>query len=83
VSGPVATIRFTGLPARVKDVQVWLPYNEITQVGALRTDAPVENVPQEGRRVWLHHGSSISHGSNAESPPPPGRRWPPPSATWN
>jgi len=25
-------------------------------------------VRDEGRRVWLHHGSSISHGSNAASP---------------
>ncbi|GAA4616427.1 SGNH/GDSL hydrolase family protein [Actinoallomurus liliacearum] len=66
--GPVGTVRFTGLPERVKDVEIWLPYNEITQVVALRTDAPVEAVPQGDRRVWLHHGSSISHGSNAASP---------------
>ncbi|WP_055490809.1 GDSL-type esterase/lipase family protein [Streptomyces sp. TP-A0356] len=65
--GPVGTVRFTGLPERVKDVEIWLPYNEITQLVALRTDAPVEAVPPGGRRVWLHHGSSISHGSNAES----------------
>ena len=25
-------------------------------------------MPGRGRRVWLHHGSSISHGSDAESP---------------
>src|SRR5690606_38701278 len=35
---------------------------------ALRTDAPVEPEPDRGRRVWLHHGSSISHGSNAATP---------------
>ena len=34
---------------------------------ALRTDAPVSPVPPAGR-VWLHHGSSISQGSNAASP---------------
>jgi hypothetical protein len=66
--GPVGTVRFTDLPERVKDVQIWLPYNEITRLVALRTDAPVESVPQGSRRVWLHHGSSISHGSDAESP---------------
>jgi hypothetical protein len=66
--GPVGTVRFTGLPDRVKDVEIWLPYNEITLLVALRTDAPVEPVPDGGRRVWLHHGSSISHGSDAESP---------------
>ncbi|MFF5259836.1 GDSL-type esterase/lipase family protein [Actinomadura viridis] len=66
--GPAATVRFTGLPGRVKDVEIWLPHNEITRLVALRTDAPVEPVPPGRRRVWLHHGSSISQGSDAESP---------------
>ncbi|MFF8710140.1 GDSL-type esterase/lipase family protein [Streptomyces sp. NPDC015184] len=66
--GPVGTARFTGLPARDKDVEIWLPHTEITELVALRTDAPVEPVPDRGRRVWLHHGSSISHGSNATRP---------------
>ncbi|MFG2141032.1 GDSL-type esterase/lipase family protein [Streptomyces sp. NPDC048650] len=66
--GPAGTVRFTGLPAGVKDVEIWLPPGEITELIALRTDAPVEAVPDHGRRVWLHHGSSISHGSNVESP---------------
>ncbi|MER7404106.1 GDSL-type esterase/lipase family protein [Streptomyces sp. NPDC000070] len=66
--GPVGTVRFTGLPAREKDVEIWLPHNETTELVALRTDAPVQPVPDRGRRVWLHHGSSISHGSDAASP---------------
>ncbi|AQZ69600.1 unnamed protein product [[Actinomadura] parvosata subsp. kistnae] len=66
--GPVGTVRFTGLPDRDKDVEIWLPHNETTELVALRTDAPVEPVPDRGRRVWLHHGSSISHGSDAASP---------------
>lgn len=66
--GPVGTVRFTGLPATVKDVEIWLPHNETTELVALRTDAPVEPVPDRVRRVWLHHGSSISHGSDAASP---------------
>ncbi|MFJ3877555.1 GDSL-type esterase/lipase family protein [Streptomyces sp. NPDC090077] len=66
--GPVGTVRFAGLPDRVKDVEIWLPHNEVTELVALRTDAPVEPVPDRGRRVWLHHGSSISHGSDAASP---------------
>ncbi|MFJ9411031.1 GDSL-type esterase/lipase family protein [Streptomyces sp. NPDC101393] len=66
--GPVGTVRFAGLPDRVKDVEIWLPYNEKTELVALRTDAPVEPAPAGDRRVWLHHGSSISHGSNAATP---------------
>lgn len=67
--GPVGTVRFSGLPDRVKDVEIWLPYNERTELVALRTDAPVEPVPDDERRPrWIHHGSSISHGSDAASP---------------
>ncbi|MFE1193854.1 GDSL-type esterase/lipase family protein [Streptomyces olivaceoviridis] len=66
--GPVGTVRFSGLPDTVKDVEIWLPHNETTELVALRADAPVEPVPDRGRRVWLHHGSSISHGSDAASP---------------
>ncbi|WP_042174754.1 GDSL-type esterase/lipase family protein [Streptomyces sp. NBRC 110035] len=66
--GPAGTARFADLPARDKDVEIWLPHTEITELIALRTDAPVEPAPDRGRRVWLHHGSSISHGSNASHP---------------
>ncbi|WP_369387011.1 GDSL-type esterase/lipase family protein [Streptomyces sp. CG1] len=66
--GPVGTLRFTGLPDTVKVVEIWLPYDETTELVTLRTDAPVEPVPDRGGKVWLHHGSSISHGSAAASP---------------
>ena len=66
--GPVATVAFTDLPARDKLVELWLPHQEMTELVALRTDAPVAPVAPGGRRVWLHHGSSISQGSNAASP---------------
>ncbi|MFI5979897.1 GDSL-type esterase/lipase family protein [Streptomyces sp. NPDC051555] len=66
--GPVGTLRFSGLADADKDVEIWLPHNESTRLVALRSDAPVEPAPDRGRRVWLHHGSSISHGSDAASP---------------
>lgn len=66
--GPPGTVRFTGLSDTMKDVEIWLPQTEVTELIALRTDAPVEPAPDHGRRVWLHHGSSISHGSSAASP---------------
>ncbi|MGW1094598.1 GDSL-type esterase/lipase family protein [Streptomyces sp. NPDC002455] len=66
--GPVGTLRFDGLSEGMKDLEIWLPHNETTELVALRTDAPVEPVSDRGRPVWLHHGSSISHGSDAASP---------------
>ncbi|MFH8804360.1 GDSL-type esterase/lipase family protein [Streptomyces sp. NPDC017936] len=66
--GRPGTLRFTDLPEGAKDIEIWLPHNETTELVALRTDAPVEPAPDAGRRVWLHHGSSISHGSDAASP---------------
>jgi hypothetical protein len=66
--GEPAVIEFAGLPEDDKEVEVWLPWNERTEVVALRTDAPVEPPPDSGRPVWLHHGNSISQGSNADGP---------------
>ncbi|PJN34408.1 lipase [Streptomyces sp. CB02959] len=67
-SGPSGTLRFADLPDGVKDIELWLPYGETTELLALRTDAPIEPVPDQGRKVWLHHGSSISHGTDAAGP---------------
>ncbi|MFF7256477.1 GDSL-type esterase/lipase family protein [Streptomyces microflavus] len=66
--GPVETLRFTGLADGEKDVEIWLPHDETTELVALRTDAPLLTPRPGGRPVWLHHGSSISHGSNAATP---------------
>ncbi|MFI6348219.1 GDSL-type esterase/lipase family protein [Streptomyces sp. NPDC050560] len=66
-AGPPGTARFTGLPGRDKHVEIWLPHTEVAELIALHTDAPVTAAPAGGRR-WLHHGSSISHGSNAAAP---------------
>lgn len=66
--GEPCTIVFEGLPARSKTVELWLPHHELTELVSLRADAPVEAAGASGRRVWLHHGSSISHGSNALTP---------------
>ncbi|CAM5385354.1 GDSL-type esterase/lipase family protein [Streptomyces badius] len=65
--GSPGTVSFTGLPAREKTVEIWLPYTETVELTGLRTDAPVEAPEPDGRPVWLHHGSSISQGSSAGS----------------
>ena len=55
------------LPPGEHDVEVWLPHNEETALVALRSDAELVPLPRTRRR-WLHHGSSISQGSNATRP---------------
>ncbi|MCP2263937.1 GDSL-type esterase/lipase family protein [Promicromonospora thailandica] len=70
--GPACTTTFTGLREGDKLVEVWLPHNESVELVELRTDAPVAPAEPAGP-VWVHHGSSISHGSNATSPT---RIWP-------
>lgn len=67
LAGAPGTIRFANLPHRLKSVEIWLPHNEITELIALRSDQSLEPSPIT-RPVWLHHGSSISHGSNAVHP---------------
>ncbi|WP_424186514.1 SGNH/GDSL hydrolase family protein [Actinokineospora sp. G85] len=67
-AGESGAVRFTGLPAVDKEVEIWLPHNETTRVSLLRTDAPVTPVGDRGRRRWVHYGSSISQGSNAAWP---------------
>ncbi|MDX8035407.1 SGNH/GDSL hydrolase family protein [Lentzea sp. BCCO 10_0856] len=71
-AGALCTTRFTGLAEGDKVVEIWLPHNETMDLVELRTDAPVRPVESD-RRVWLHHGSSISNGSNATTPT---RIWP-------
>jgi len=56
-----------GLGTHEKRIEMWLPHNESVELLDLRTDAPVAPVARAGR-LWLHHGSSISQGSNALAP---------------
>lgn len=55
------------LPAGEKVLEVWLPHDEQTEVVAVRADAALEPLADDRPR-WIHHGSSISHGSNAAHP---------------
>lgn len=52
---------------RVRHVELWLPHVESVELVSLAADAPLLPVPRAGR-TWVHHGSSISQGSNAATP---------------
>jgi hypothetical protein len=66
--GTPGSVRFDGLPEGDKTVEIWLPHDEVTELIALRSNAPLAPCPERERKRWLHHGSSISHGSNAQHP---------------
>jgi hypothetical protein len=72
VPGASDLVTVDDLPSGEKTIEIWLPHNEQVDLVALHSDAPVRPAPRTGP-VWLHHGSSISQGSNATSPT---RSWP-------
>ncbi|MEV6381860.1 hypothetical protein AB0M31_20880 [Streptomyces sp. NPDC051773] len=61
IPGEPGTVRFARLPAGMKDVELWLPQQTPTELVALRADGDVLAPLPDGRRRWVHHGSSISH----------------------
>ena len=66
-TGSSHTLEVSGLDSDVKPVEIWLPHNEIVELVELRSDAPLKT-EEETRPRWVHHGSSISQGSNATAP---------------
>ncbi|WP_189554467.1 GDSL-type esterase/lipase family protein [Streptomyces lavendofoliae] len=68
VPGEPGTVRFAGLPAGMKNVELWLPQQTPTELVALRADGEVLAPLPDGRRRWVHHGSSISHCLEADGP---------------
>ncbi|WP_220465653.1 GDSL-type esterase/lipase family protein [Microbacterium esteraromaticum] len=49
-------------------VVIWLPHNSWVEIRGMRASAPLLPAPSRGELTWLHHGSSISHGTNAAGP---------------
>jgi hypothetical protein len=52
----------------MKNVELWLPQQTPTELVALRADGDVLAPLPDGRRRWVHHGSSISHCIEADGP---------------
>lgn len=68
IPGEPGIVRFSGLPAGMKNVELWLPQQTPTELVALRADGDVLPPLPDGRRRWVHHGSSISHCIEADGP---------------
>ncbi|WP_072801763.1 GDSL-type esterase/lipase family protein [Rhodococcoides yunnanense] len=67
VSGTSDRITVDDLPHGAKRIEMLLPHNEQVDLIALYSDSEVKPATLTGP-LWLHHGSSISQGSNASSP---------------
>lgn len=68
IPGEPGTVRFSGLPVGMKDIELWLPQQTPTELLAMRADGDVLAPRADGRRRWVHHGSSISHCLEADGP---------------
>ncbi|MFT4729564.1 MAG: lysophospholipase L1-like esterase [Granulosicoccus sp.] len=67
--GPGVCFKFPGLPKGDKHIALWLPVNAETEIRGLSVDDHSFVKPIDGNKaVWIHHGSSISHCSEAQSP---------------
>jgi lysophospholipase L1-like esterase len=70
VHGDPSIVRFEGLPAGRKHVEIWLAQNASCMLRTLRLDdgATIGPPPASERRRWVHYGSSISHCMEADHP---------------
>ena len=67
IPGSDYVLSVDGLGRGRKRIEIWLPHNEPLELIELRSDAPVASDGRT-RPIWIHHGSSISQGSNATDP---------------
>lgn len=62
------TLALGAAPAGERSVQVWLPHNAVVTVLGVRADAAVRPAAPSSAPRWVHYGSSISHGIDADGP---------------
>lgn len=70
IRGNADTVWFDDLPNGDKRCEIWLPQNAFIELRSIEIDdAETLSAPSEdGRRRWIHYGSSISHCVEAEQP---------------
>ncbi|WP_251452585.1 GDSL-type esterase/lipase family protein [Microbacterium sp. Marseille-Q6648] len=70
VAGGSAVARFElgGTGRHERRVVLWLPQREAVEIRDVRADAPLTSAEPRELPRWWHHGSSISHCIEAETP---------------
>jgi hypothetical protein len=61
-------LRLGGSAGVQRRLRLWLPHNSWVEIREVRASAPLLLAPSRGVTTWLHHGSSISHCTNAADP---------------
>ncbi len=74
VDGPASRLSFDlGTGDQEREVTIWLPHNGHAILHEVLADAPLRQALASNASVWVHHGSSVSHGLEADDPLGP---WP-------
>lgn len=69
VDGPRSFVEFDlGESDGEREVTIWFPHNGQAVLHSVMSDAQLAPPAPSTRPVWLHHGSSVSHCLEAESP---------------
>jgi len=67
--GGPSVVRFDiGGDGAPRIVELWLPHTAQVLLHSLSADASIEPAPAPDAPVWIHHGSSISHGLETDGP---------------
>jgi len=66
--GGASTITFDTLLSRDKTIELWLPQSAQVELRGLAIDADASFAAAPAGRLWIHHGSSISHAMDAAGP---------------
>jgi hypothetical protein len=75
-SGEPVTVRFDALPAGEKDVELWLPYDETTELVALRTNGTSAAMPTGAGGPGCTTAARSAKARAPRVPPRPGQRSP-------
>ncbi len=70
IPGDTGTVLFADLPEGTKTCELWLPSGAQVELQALAVDddASFTAAPPVAQKLWVHHGSSISHCAEATRP---------------
>lgn len=66
--GEIDNLKFSGLGAASKNIEIWLPTSGIVEIAEVSATSEITSAPADSRKRWLHYGSSISQCIEAERP---------------